>query len=134
LWNSQWFFETTPVDFVAKSIVQFAMDDTHTGKVYHMVLRNPISADAVFKSLQKMGQVADLIGLDEWQHQLSLHTKNDDDMMSRLLAETLETESQYMTEQTDIDCSEFEVQAAFYDLKRPVTDAAYLANAYISMH
>ena len=121
--NTGWFFETTSVDFIAKAIVEFSKHERHWNQIYHIALVKPISAWEIFELLHKRGLVDRRVQADIWIQSLYDYAKQKDDVMLRLLAETLRLEQQYMGEKVLVDVSAFEQACSAYNLERPQVNA-----------
>ena len=64
-----WFAEMTPVDFVSRGIITLCDHDASDGDqqhIYHFGDSKPITADALFNSLEEIGYPTKRVPWDEW--------------------------------------------------------------------
>lgn len=64
-------FDITPVDYVAKGILQVAMSNTSNGRTYHLTNPQPPSFNQISDSLRACGYTLRVVGLDEYMWALT---------------------------------------------------------------
>lgn len=62
----QWFAEMTPVDFVTNAIITLADHTESKQIIYHLGDSNPVSARALFDSLNELGYSTTRVPWDDW--------------------------------------------------------------------
>jgi len=123
--KDKWVFEITPVDFLVKSIVLFASQPSHFGKVFNVVQNNPIPAKTVFDLLLETELISGYVSFDEWQAKLYSKAEKEGNYILNVLAQSLEDVEMYLSGESIYDCSRFEIALAKYHLQRPITDLDY---------
>jgi amino acid adenylation domain-containing protein/thioester reductase-like protein len=123
--EDKWVFELSPVDFLVKSIVQFASNPSHFGQVFNVVQNDPVPARTVFDMLLEMKLITEYISVDEWKMRLHTKAKKEDDHLLNVLAQSLDDVAIYLNDGSIYDCSRFEKTLSKYCLQRPLTDPEY---------
>jgi thioester reductase-like protein len=123
--EDKWAFEMSPVDFLVKSIVQFASKPSHFGQVFNVVQNDPTPARTVFDMLLEMKLVSEYISVGEWKVRLHKKAENDGDHLLNVLAQSLDDVAMYLNDGSIYDCSRFEETLSKYCLQRPPTDPDY---------
>ncbi len=120
-----WAFEMTPVDFLAKAIVQFARHPSHIGQVYNVVQSDPMSARTIFDLLMKKGYLSQYVPMDTWMETLYTKAEESQDHLLSVLAESLRDVEPYLMDDSVYDCSRFDKATQAYGMHRPLTDLDY---------
>jgi hypothetical protein len=123
--EDKWAFEMSPVDFLVKSIVQFASKPSHFGQVFNVVQNDPAPARTVFDMLNEMKLISEYISVDEWKVRLHKKAEKEGDYLLNVLAQSLDDVAMYLNDESIYDCSRFEETLAKYCLQRPPTDPDY---------
>jgi len=123
--EDKWAFEMSPVDFLVKSIVQFASKPSHFGQVYNVVQNDPAPARTVFDMLLEMKLISEYISVDEWKVRLQTKAEKEGDHLLNVLAQSLDDVAMYLNDESIYDCSRFEKTLSKYCLQRPPTDSDY---------
>ena len=121
-----WYFEMTPVDFLARVIRGFAEDPAHWGKVYNVVQQHPLPADQVFSYLEEKGYVSRRAPVEEWRASLNEVAENQGDHEMRVLAQSLEFVEGYLTDTSVYDCSGFRRALSRMGITMPTVDLGYV--------
>jgi thioester reductase-like protein len=129
--KDKWAFEITPVDFLVKSIVLFASQPSHFGKVFNIVQKNPILTKTVFDLLLETELISGYVSFDEWKSILYAKSEKEDYYDLNVLAQSLEDIEVYLNNESIYDCSLFEIALAKYYLQRPSTDLDYFKKRFI---
>ena len=124
--SPNWFFEMTPVNFLATAITKIADDPAHLGKVYNIVEQEPVPADHVFTRMQDTGLVADLVPLTDWRMKLQETADSEEDLELKLLAKSLDSVEGYLTDTSVYDISRFSEALPKLGLVPPVVDVDYV--------
>jgi len=122
--NKPWAFEMTPVDFLARSIVQFARQPTF-GQVYNVVQANPTPAKAVFDILAEKGHIAKFVTVAEWKQNLQAKSEQNGDYILNVLAESLDDVEPYLLDDSRYDRRNFDQTVTKHGIPETVADIAY---------
>jgi len=121
-----WFFEMTPVDFLAAAIARFSDDSSHLGQVYNVVQQDPVRAEDVFTRMQDVGLVAELVPMSEWRSRLQTVADSANDVELKLLSQSLDSVEGYLTDTSIYDISRFNEASAKMGLNSPNVDVDYV--------
>lgn len=122
-----WAFEYTPVDFVARGVVQAALSPRPVSRVFHISGRPLIRARDVFAALQQAGLIDRCLPIDLWRANLrDFASVNSDDAF---LEQSLQLEEVYLLDDELFDITLFHEQMRRSGLPLPTVDVAYLVNA-----
>jgi len=124
--RDDWFVEYTPVDFVAKAIVQTALCKNPFSHAYHISSQSLIPTNNVFDEMQRQGNIDEIVDFDRWIDCLRDFATQEPDSGSALLEERLEIEEEYLLEQEIFDISLFAKQMQRCQLPLPTLDEQYL--------
>ena len=122
----EWFFEMTPVDFLAKAITKISDDPRHLGRVYNVVQQDPVPADQVFAYMENHGYVADRAQLGDWKFRLETMADHDEDMELKVLVRSLESVEPYLSDTSVYDISRFSEALSEIGLGMPAVDVDYV--------
>ena len=121
-----WFFEMTPVDFLASAVAKISDDSRNFGRVYNVVQQQPVPASQVFARMKGSGYVSEIVGLEEWKSRLEAAADREDDMEMKLLARSLDSVEGYLADTSAYDISRFSETLAEIGLSMPAVDAEYV--------
>ena len=121
-----WFFEMTPVDFLATAITRISDDPAHLGKVYNVVQQDPVPADQVFAYMERHGYATERVPLGEWKSRLAAMAERGEDMEMRVLVHSLDSVESYLSDTSSYDISRFAEAIAGFGLTMPPVDVAYV--------
>ena len=121
-----WFFEMTPVDFLASAITKISDDPQHFGRVYNVVQQQPVPASQVFARMERSGSVTEVVDLGEWKLRLETMADQDDDIELKLLVRSLDSVEGYLSDTSAYDISRFNEVLAEIGLTMPAVDADYV--------
>ncbi len=121
-----WFFEMTPVDFLASAVAKISDDARNFGRVYNVVQQQPVPASQVFARMKGSGYVSEIVGLEEWKSRLEAAADREDDMEMKLLARSLDSVEGYLADTSAYDISRFSEVLAEIGLAMPAVDAEYV--------
>ena len=121
-----WFFEMTPVDFLATAITRISDDPAHLGKVYNVVQQDPVPADQVFAYMERHGYATERVPLGEWKSRLAATAEREEDMELRVLVHSLDSVGSYLSDNSAYDISRFAEAIAGFGLTMPSVDVAYV--------
>ena len=124
--RDDWFVEYTPVDFMAKAIVQTALYRHPLSHAFHISSQSLIPTNNVFDEMQRRGYIAEIVDFDRWIDCLRDFATQEPDSGSALLEERLEIEEEYLLEQDIFDISLFAEQMKRCQLPLPTLDEQYL--------
>ncbi len=128
-----WYFEMTPVDFLARAVRSFSDDPAHWGKVYNVVQEAPLPANLVFSYLEDNGFVSRRVPLEEWKALLHEMADNQEDREMKVLAQSLDSVEGYLTDTSIYDCSRFSQALPGVGLAKPTVDVVY-ATKFLASH
>ena len=123
-----WFFEMTPVDFLATAIARIADDTKHFGKVYNVVQQAPVPADLVFAYMESQGYVRESVPIEDWKSRLEGTADREEDMELKVLARSLESVEGYLADTSVYDISQFTKTVSEIGLTMPAVDVDYVAS------
>ena len=123
-----WFFEMTPVNFLATAITNLADDARHFGKVYNAVQQEPVAADHVFAHMESQGYVSECIPIEEWKERLEEMADREEDMESKVLARSMESVEPYLADTSVYDISQFAKALSEIGLTMPAVDVDYVTS------
>ena len=121
-----WFFEMTPVDFLASAITKISDDPKHFGRVYNSVQQQPVPANQVFARMESQGYVTGRVDLDEWKSRLESMADREDDIELKLLVRSLDSVEGYLADTSAYDISKFTAVLPEIGLTMPSVDADYV--------
>jgi amino acid adenylation domain-containing protein/thioester reductase-like protein len=121
-----WFFEMTPVDFLATAITKIADDSAHLGQVYNVVQQEPVRADDVFTRMRDTGLVAELLPMTEWRSRLQETADNANDVELKILSQSLDSVEGYLSDTSVYDISRFSEISTEMGLAPPTVDVDYV--------
>ena len=122
----EWFFEMTPVDFLASAITRSSDDPRHLGMVYNVVQQDPLPADQVFAYMEHQGYVSDRAQLGDWKSRLGTMADRDEDMELKVLVRSLEAVEPYLSDTSVYDISQFSEALSEISLGMPAVDVEYV--------
>ena len=122
----EWFFEMTPVDFLAAAIARISDDPKHLGKVYNVVQQDPVPADQVFARMESQGHVTERIPLKDWKSGLQAAADRDNDLELKVLVRSLDSVEPYLADTSVYDISKFTGALSEIGLTMPTVDADYV--------
>lgn len=120
-----WAMEMTAVDFLVRSVVAFAKDPGHLGRVYNVVQTAPTPATWIFDLLAQRKEIERTVAMEEWQALLRETGETDGDKLLQVLSQSLADVEMYLRDSSIYDCSGFDRAVAKNNDRRPATDAAY---------
>ena len=123
-----WFFEMTPVDFLATAITKIAGDASHFGRVYNAVQQDPVPADHVFAHMESHGYVSERVPIGEWKARLEEMADREEDMESKVLVRSLDSVEPYMADTSVYDISQFAKALSESGLTMPAVDVDYVTS------
>ena len=91
--RDDWFFEYTPVNFVAKSIIQTALCKKPCSTVYHVSGQNLLPANRLFSEMKSQGHIETVIDFDSWTQCLRSFVKQTSNSKYSLLEQRKQDES-----------------------------------------
>ena len=121
-----WFFEMTPVDFLASAVTKISDNPKHFGRVYNVVREQPVPAGQVFARMESRGYVNEVIELDEWKSRLEAVADQEDDIEMKLLVRSLDSVEGYLADTSVYDISKFSEVLTEIGLAMPAVDADYV--------
>ena len=122
-----WYFEMTPVDFLATAITKFSDEPAHLGKVYNAVQQDPVTADSVFAHMEDRGYVTDRVSLGDWKSRLQETADRENDLELGVLIRSLDSVEGYLSDTSSYDISRFSKALAGIGLTMPTVDVDYVA-------
>ena len=123
-----WFFEMTPVDFLATAITKIAGDASHFGRVYNAVQQDPVPADHVFAHMESHGYVSERVPIGEWKARLEEMADREEDMEAKVLVRSLDSVEPYMADTSVYDISQFAKALSESGLTMPAVDVDYVTS------
>ena len=123
-----WFFEMTPVDFLATAITKIAGDASHFGRVYNAVQQDPVPADHVFAHMESHGYVSERVPIGEWKARLEEMADREEDMGAKVLVRSLDSVEPYMADTSVYDISQFAKALSESGLTMPAVDVDYVTS------
>ena len=123
-----WFFEMTPVDFLATAITKIAGDASHFGRVYNAVQQDPVPADHVFAHMESHGYVSERVPIGEWKARLEEMADREEDMGAKVLVRSLESVEPYLADTSVYDISQFAKALSESGLTMPAVDVDYVTS------
>ena len=123
-----WFFEMTPVDFLATAITKIAGDASHFGRVYNAVQQHPVPADHVFAHMESHGYVSERVPLGEWKARLEEMADREEDMESKVLVRSMESVEPYLADTSAYDITRFANALSEIGLTMPAVDVDYVTS------
>ena len=123
-----WFFEMTPINFLATAITKLADDARHFGKVYNVVQQEPVPADHVFAHMESHGYVSERVPIGEWKSRLEEMADREEDMESKVLVRSLESVEPYLADTSVYDISQFAKALSEIGLTMPAVDVDYVTS------
>ena len=123
-----WFFEMTPVDFLATAITKIAGDASHFGRVYNAVQQDPVPADHVFAHMESHGYVSERVPIGEWKARLEEMADREEDMEAKVLVRSLGSVEPYMADTSVYDISQFAKALSESGLTMPAVDVDYVTS------
>lgn len=128
--TSQVFFEMIPVNFLVKSIAEFANNDCNYFKVYNVTQRQPIPARFVFDLLKEQNYISKYVSVEEWKAKLIAKADKDGDTILNIIAQSFEENmGLYPRGESVYDCSLFEKALSNHKIQPPVIDTDYIKKA-----
>lgn len=124
-----WFFEYTPVDFVARSVVQMAECERRVSPVFHIAGDSLVPATDVFAAMQQRGDVAGLAPMDVWRDNLRALAARQTDPNYSLLEHSLGTEEAFLYDTDIFPMAHFQAQMAQCGLNRPAVGVDYIVRS-----
>ena len=122
----EWFFEMTPVDFLAKAIMSISDDSRHFGRVYNVVQQEPVPADKVFSYMENHGYVADRALMRDWKSRLETMADRDEDMELKFFARSMESVEPFLSDTSVYDMRQFSEALSEIGLGMPAVDVDYV--------
>lgn len=127
--QNNWHFEYTPVNFVAKAIVQTALHPAPNNPVYHIAGQQLVSARSVFAAMQQQGIINQIIDMPTWIARLREFVSQQPNNKYTLLEQSLQIEEEFFLETEPFDTRQFTQQMQQCQVPLPIIDADYLLNA-----
>ena len=121
-----WFFEMTPVDFLAAAIAKISDNVANLGQVYNVVQQDPVRAEDVFTRMRDTGLIRELVPMTEWRLRLETVSDSANDVELKLLARSLDSVEGYLTDTSVYDTSRFNEASLQMGLVPPPVDVDYV--------
>ena len=121
-----WFFEMTPVDFLATAITRIADDAKHLGKVFNVVQQDPVPANHVFAYMENHGYATERAPFGEWKSRLEAMADRQEDMELKVLVRSLQSVEPYLADTSVYDISQFSKTLSEIGLTMPTVDVNYV--------
>ncbi len=129
--RDEWRFEYTPVDFVAKAIVQIALCEQPLSPVYHIASQQLVAANNVFAEMRRQGTIDQMVDFEQWRQHLHQFTQQQSDTHYDLLAQSLAIEEEFLLEEEPFETSHFVEEMQRCQLLLPQVDERYFAGAMV---
>jgi len=129
-----WYFEMTPVDFLARAIVEMSKNPAHLRRAFNVVAADQAPAEGVFKQMQTKGIVAEIVPFQQWKRLLSAYAASENIPDLQLMAQSIDDVEPFLTSAGVYDCRGFESAVSACGIKRPPTDAEYFGKLLSKLH
>lgn len=124
-----WSFEYTPVDFIARAVVNMAGCEQRVSPVFHIAGDSLVPALDVFAAMQQRGDVAELAPMEVWRNSLREMASQQTDPNYSLLEHSLGTEEAFMYDTEIFPMAHFQAQMAHCRLIRPTVGVDYIVQS-----
>jgi amino acid adenylation domain-containing protein/thioester reductase-like protein len=120
-----WYFEMTPVDFLARSIIEMSKNPVHFGRAFNIVAANLFPAEDIFKLMQAKGIVTEIVPLQEWKRIVSASAASENFPGLKLVAQLIVDIEPFLTDVGVYDCQGYESALSACGIERPSLDTEY---------